>query len=73
VATFVRCVAINYEDALAVNGMNLLRHAYLKIVPELEEFFVTGHEAKAALAHGSPQRLANLAKCLTTTRASSPL
>ncbi|HEY3052180.1 MAG TPA: hypothetical protein VGK04_02200 [Thermoanaerobaculia bacterium] len=69
-ATFVRCVAINYEDALAVTGMNLLRHAYLQIVPELEPFFVTGHEPIAdrrSLAHGSPQRLANLAKSLTTT------
>jgi hypothetical protein len=70
VATFVRSVAINYEDARWVTGMNLLRHAYLKIVPELEPFFVTGHEPDAdrpSLGHGSPQRLANLANSLTTT------
>jgi hypothetical protein len=32
VATFVRSVAINFEDARWVAGMNLLRHAYLEIV-----------------------------------------
>lgn len=70
VTTFVRCVAINYEDARWVTGMNLLRHAYLQIVPELEPFFLTGHEAEAdrrSLGHGSRQRLANLANSLTTT------
>jgi type III secretory pathway component EscS len=69
-ATFVRSVAINYEDARWVAGMNLLRHAYLEILPELEPFFVTGHEADTevrSLGYGSPQRLVNLAKSLTTT------
>jgi hypothetical protein len=69
-ATFVRSVAINYEDARWVAGMNLLRHAYLQIVPELEPFFVTEHELDAtrkSLGHGSPQRVRNLAKSLTTT------
>jgi type III secretory pathway component EscS len=70
IATFARCVAINYEDARWVTGMNLLRHAYLQIVPELEPFFLTGHQPDAdrrSLAHGSSQRLANLANSLTTT------
>src|SRR4051812_43191960 len=31
-ATFVRSVAINYDDARWVTGMNLLRHAYLRMV-----------------------------------------
>jgi type III secretory pathway component EscS len=69
-ATFVRSVAINVEDARWVTGMNLLRHAYLHLVPELEPFFVTGHEREAdrrALGHGSRQRLGNLARSLTTT------
>ena len=69
-ATFVRCVAINYEDARWVTGMNLVRHAYLRIVPEVEPFFVTGHESHAdgrPLGHGSPQRFVNLANSLTTT------
>jgi hypothetical protein len=69
-ATFVRSVAINYEDAKWVAGMNLLRHAYLKMVPELEPFFVAGHESDAdgqSLGHGSTQRLSNLANSLTTT------
>jgi hypothetical protein len=68
--TFVRCVAINYEDARWVKGMNRLRHAYLQIVPDLEPFFVTGHAPDAdlrSLGHGSTQRLANLFKSLTTT------
>jgi hypothetical protein len=68
--TFVRCVAINYEDARWITGMNLLRQAYLQIVPELEPFFVTGHQPEAdrrALAYGSHQRLAALANSLTTT------
>jgi hypothetical protein len=70
VVTFIRCVAINYEDATWVRGMDLLRHAYLQIVPELEPFFVAGHEPHAgrkALAHGAPQGARNLGKSLTTT------
>jgi hypothetical protein len=69
-ATFVRSVAINFEDARWVTGMNLLRHAYLEILPELEPFFVTAHHPEAdprSLGHGSPQRFANLANSLTTT------
>lgn len=69
-ATFVRSVAINTEDARWVTGMNLLRRAYLQMVPELAPFFVTGHEPEAdrpSLSHGAPQRLVNLANSLTTT------
>ena len=69
-ATFVRCVAINLEDARWVMGMSLLRHAYLQIVPELEPFFVASHEPgvdPGTLGYGSPQRLGNLANSLTTT------
>lgn len=68
--TFLRSVAINSEDARWVEGMNLLRHAYLEIVPELEPYFVTGHEPgddPGALAHGAAQRPRNLASSLTTT------
>jgi hypothetical protein len=69
-ATFVRCVAINYEDTRWVAGMALLRHAYLQIVPGLEPYFVAGHDPGAerrSLGYGSPQRRRNLAKSLTTT------
>lgn len=69
-ATFVRCVAINFEDARWLTGMNLLRRAYLRIVPELEPLFLTAHEPEAdgqALGEGSPQRPANLLNSLTTT------
>jgi type III secretory pathway component EscS len=69
-ATFVRSVAINFEDARWLKGMNLLRNAYLQIVPELEPFFLTGHDPQAdgrTLGHGSRQRLINLANSLTTT------
>jgi hypothetical protein len=64
-ATFVRCVAINFEDARWVMGMDLLRRAYLQIVPELEPYFVAAD--RRSLGHGSPQRPANLARSLTTT------
>jgi hypothetical protein len=70
VATFVRSVTINFEDARWVAGMNLLRHAYLQIVPDLERYFVSGHDPEAdepALGYGAPQRLANLSNSLTTT------
>jgi len=70
VATFVRSVQINFEDAGWVTGMNLLRSAYLKMVPDLEQFFITTRKADAqlqALGHGSPQHLANLGGSLTTT------
>ncbi len=69
-ATFVRCVAINFEDARWVMGMDLLRRAYLQIVPELESYFVAARDPWAdrrSLGHGSPQRPANLARSLTTT------
>jgi hypothetical protein len=69
-ATFVRSVAINYEDARWVAGLVLLRQAYVQIVPEVEPFFVAGHEPGAdrqSLAHGSPQRFSNVANSLTTT------
>ena len=69
-ATFVRSVAINYEDAHWVAGMNQLRRAYLRIIPELEPFFVTGHAPDAdarSLGEGSPQRLIHLIHSLTTT------
>jgi hypothetical protein len=69
-ATFVRCVAINFEDARWIAGIDLLRKAYLQIVPELEPYFVTAHDPRAdrqSLAHGSPQTAANLARSLTTT------
>jgi hypothetical protein len=70
VTTFIRLVAINFEDARWVMGMNLLRDAYMKIVPGVEPFFVTSRGMTAdaqALAHGSPQRLSNLGNSLTTT------
>jgi hypothetical protein len=50
--------------------MDLLRQAYLQIVPELEPFFITGHGravAPDALGHGSRQRSVNLVNSLTTT------
>ena len=70
IATFSRSVTINYEDALWVAGMNLLRKAYVHIVPELKPYFVTSYEPEdeqERLGHGSRQRLANIANSLTTT------
>jgi hypothetical protein len=41
VATVVRLGQVNWEDAVWVQGMNRIRHAYLEIAPELEPYFVT--------------------------------
>jgi hypothetical protein len=43
IATYVRLVQINNEDAKLVLAMNRLRHAYLQIEPGLEPYFTTGH------------------------------
>jgi hypothetical protein len=37
----VRLEQINREDAVWVQGMNRMRHAYLELAPELEPLFVT--------------------------------
>jgi hypothetical protein len=39
--TILRLAQINHEDAIWVQGMNRLRHAYLEIAPDLEPYFVT--------------------------------
>jgi hypothetical protein len=41
VATFIRLIQVNWEDACWVQGMNRIRHAYLELAPELEPYFVT--------------------------------
>lgn len=70
ITTFLRSVKINLDDARWVTGMNQLRDAYLKIVPDLEPYFVAAHTSDAelrSLHHGKPQHLGNLAGSLTTT------
>ena len=42
VVSFARLVAINHEDVGWVVGMNMLRHAYLEVAPELRDYFITG-------------------------------
>lgn len=39
-ATFLRLVAVNSEDALWVQGLNRLRHACLELAPGMECYFV---------------------------------
>jgi len=39
--TIIRLGQVNREDAIWVQGMNRIRHAYLEIAPELEPYFVT--------------------------------
>ena len=48
VATFSRLIQVNNEDAHWVVGMNRLRHKYLEIAPDFEEYFVTGSHDDAA-------------------------
>ncbi|MEO7664931.1 MAG: hypothetical protein ABIV26_07365 [Candidatus Limnocylindrales bacterium] len=43
VATFVRLSQVNNEDLYWVAGMNRLRGAYVRLVPGIEDEFVTGH------------------------------
>ena len=41
VVTVARLAQVNWEDAVWVQGLNRLRHAYLELAPELEPYFVT--------------------------------
>jgi hypothetical protein len=41
--TYSRLSAANNQDMWLVVGMNRLRHAYLELAPELEPYFITGH------------------------------
>ena len=41
-ATYARLCAINVEDAHWVVGMNRIRHAYLELAPDLEDYFISG-------------------------------
>lgn len=42
IVSSARLVAINHEDVGWVIGMNMLRHAYLEIAPELRDYLITG-------------------------------
>ena len=42
IGTWLRMAATNYHDAIAVQGMNRIRAAYLEIAPDLEPYFVMG-------------------------------
>jgi len=44
VATFVRSIKINLEDARWVEGMSRIRGAYLRMVPALDAYFILGAE-----------------------------
>ncbi len=41
ITTIVRIGQINLEDAVWVQGMNRIRHAYLELAPEVEPYFIT--------------------------------
>jgi hypothetical protein len=63
VATAVRLGQLNWEDAVWVQGMNRIRHAYLDLAPELEPYFVTsrydddlGVIQSSIARHGWPPR-----------------
>jgi len=46
--TFVRLVEVNNEDVHWVYGMNLIRHAYLDMEPDLKPYFISGFETDDA-------------------------
>jgi hypothetical protein len=43
VATVRRLLMLNLDDYTWVVGMNRLRHGYLELHPELEQYFITSH------------------------------
>jgi hypothetical protein len=43
IGTFIRLGDAMSEDTWTVIGMNRLRHAYLDLAPDLEQYFITGH------------------------------
>jgi hypothetical protein len=70
--TFVRLVEVNNEDVHWVYGMNRLRHAYLDLEPELEQYFVTGFtddSAAISRTYGSHGTGSALSHALVTTPA----
>ena len=46
-ATFVRLVQVNNEDLYWVAGMNMIRNAYSRLSPGIEDDFVAGHSLDA--------------------------
>lgn len=71
-ATYVRLVQINAEEARTVLAMNRLRRAYLTMAPELEPYFSTGHHddergLAATYLLAGPRDLRPLAHVMVTT------
>jgi hypothetical protein len=71
-ATYVRLVQINAEEARTVLAMNRLRRAYLTMAPGLEPYFSTGHHddergVAATYLMSGPRDLRPLAHFLVTT------
>jgi hypothetical protein len=51
-ATYIRLVEADIEDAWLVVGMNRLRHAYLELAPDLGPYFVTSpHDDMLGILH----------------------
>jgi hypothetical protein len=70
--TYVRLVEVNNEDVHWVYGMNLLRHAYLDLEPDLEPYFVSGSASDSAAivrTYGSHGTGSALGHALVTTPA----
>ncbi|HUQ44848.1 MAG TPA: hypothetical protein VM451_10640 [Candidatus Limnocylindria bacterium] len=42
-ATYIRLLQVNNEDLYWVAGMNIIREAYTKLSPGIEQDFITGH------------------------------
>jgi hypothetical protein len=71
-ATYVRLVQINAEEARTVLAMNRLRRAYLTMAPGLEPYFSTGHHddergVAASYLMAGPRDLRRFAHFLVTT------
>lgn len=70
IVSSARLVAINHEDVGWVIGMNMLRHAYLEIAPELRDYLITGStddEAGVMATYGATPGPGSFAHVFVTT------
>ena len=68
IATFIRSVAINYEDAVWLEGMNLRRNANLRIVAELEPFLRYRPRARRERGAARPRHAPTLGNVVAQRR-----
>ena len=63
--TIVRFGQINYDDAVWVQGLNRLRHAYLEIAPQLEPY---RNDDDEGMLRSAPRRSSSRSSGSSSTR-----